>query len=186
MPKLGAYSKEIVLARPDGRSREARLLKQMRRRLTEHLGGEGRMTAPQRALVERAAMLQLRCAVLDQRVVDGSFTEYDAKTYLAFSNSLSRTLGRLGLEPAADPLDRAPPAAPRWTRPAGSNTSSWIPRCARPTRSRGRRPRSSWSTGGVEPHRRPRGSPTLECPLAHPQTPCKARRADGIGAAIPT
>jgi hypothetical protein len=29
------------------------------------------------------------------------FSEYDAKTYLAFSNSLTRTLAALGLQPAA-------------------------------------------------------------------------------------
>jgi hypothetical protein len=107
VPKLGAYSKEIVLARPDRRSKEGRLLKQMRQALIAHLGGEGRLSAPQRVLVERAAMLQLRCAVLDRRMLDGTFTEYDAKTYLAFSNSLTRTLSALGLAPAA-----APPADP--------------------------------------------------------------------------
>ena len=101
MPKLGAYSKEIVLARPDRRTKEGRLLKQMRQALIAHLGGESRLSAPALALIERAAMLQLRCAVLDQKVLDGSFSEYDAKTYLAFSNSLRRTLAALGLQPAA-------------------------------------------------------------------------------------
>ena len=98
MPKLGAYSKEIVLARPDGRSKESRLLQQMRRELTAHLGGK--LTAPQTALVERAAMLQLRIAVLDRKIIDGTFSEYDSKTYLAFSNSLTRTLAVLGLKAA--------------------------------------------------------------------------------------
>jgi hypothetical protein len=53
-------------------------------------------------------MLQLRCAVLDQRIIEGGFTEYDAKTYLAFSNSLRRTMEALSLSPTAgkpaDPL----------------------------------------------------------------------------------
>jgi len=78
------------------------LLKATRLALIEHLGGEGRLTPTQRALVERAAMLQLRCATLDRRIIDGSFTEYDAKTFLAFSNSLTRTMKALGLEGAAD------------------------------------------------------------------------------------
>ena len=69
MPILGPYSKEIVLAKPDMRTREGRLLRQMRSELARHLGGN--LTAPQRALVERAAMLQLRCAVLDQRISMG-------------------------------------------------------------------------------------------------------------------
>jgi hypothetical protein len=101
LPCLGAYSQSITLAKPDGRTREARLLKATRRALADHLGGEARLSAPQRALIERAAMLQLRCAVLDGKILDGTFSEYDAKTYLAFSNSLSRTLCALGLRPAA-------------------------------------------------------------------------------------
>jgi hypothetical protein len=101
MPKYGAYAKEIVLARPDGRTKEARLLHQMRAALFQHLGGEGKLSPPQRILVERAAMLQLRCAVLDAKILDASFSEFDAKTFLAFSNSLTRTMSALGLAPAA-------------------------------------------------------------------------------------
>jgi hypothetical protein len=52
-------------------------------------------------LIERACMLQLRCATLDRKIIDGSFSDYDSKTYLAFSNSLARTLKALGIEPAA-------------------------------------------------------------------------------------
>lgn len=118
MPKLGAYSKEIVLARPDGRTREARLLKQMRGGLVAHLGGEERLTAPQRALVERAAMLQLRLATLDAKILNNEFTEHDSRAYLAWSNSLTRLLAQLGLDPAdksspPDPMAalRAPIAA---------------------------------------------------------------------------
>jgi hypothetical protein len=103
LPKLGPYSKEIVLARPDGRTREARLVRQMRERLTEELGGSRRMTARQRVLVERAVYLQLRCAVLDKRLADGTFTDYDSKTYLAFSNSLRRAMEALGLESVTEP-----------------------------------------------------------------------------------
>ena len=107
MPKYGAFSKQIILARPDGRTREARLLRQTRVALFNHLGGENRLTAPQRALVERAAMLQLRLSIFDAKVLDGTFSDYDAKVYLAFSNSLTRTMTALGLEPAgvAKPMD---------------------------------------------------------------------------------
>ncbi len=101
LPALGAYAKEIVLARPDRRTKEGRCLAQARLGLIEHLGGEANLTNPQRALIERCAMLQLRCAVLDKKVLDGTFSEYDAKTYLAFSNSLRRSLESLGLGPAA-------------------------------------------------------------------------------------
>ena len=99
MPKLGPYSRDIVLARPDGRTKEARLLKQVRQELTRHLGGK--LTAPQRALVERAAYLQLRRAVLDQHMIDGTFSDFDSKQYLAFANSLRRALSSLGLDASA-------------------------------------------------------------------------------------
>src|SRR5271168_122277 len=98
MPRLGPYSREIVLARPDGRSREGRLLKQVRRALIAQLGGEAKLTPSQRLLVDRCAMLQLRLAVLDGRIVDGSFTGYDNNSYVAFSNGLRRALEALGLE----------------------------------------------------------------------------------------
>ena len=103
MPRLGPYSKEIKLAKPDMRTREGRLLKQIRARLTEQVGG-----APsygQQALIERIAWLQLRCAALDQRIIDGSFTEFDSKTYLAWAATLARLLARLDValpEPAGD------------------------------------------------------------------------------------
>ena len=101
---LGAYSNAIRMARGiDGRSKRGRVLNATRRALAAHLGGEDRLTAPQRALVQRCAMLQLRLAVLDERILDGTFTEYDSKVYLAFSNSLTRTLVALGLDAASAP-----------------------------------------------------------------------------------
>jgi hypothetical protein len=91
----GAYSREIRLGRVDGRSKEGRLLLQMRAVLTAQLGEH--LTPQQTVLIERAAFLQLRCAALDARILDGTFTDYDAKTYLAFSNSLTRVMVALGL-----------------------------------------------------------------------------------------
>ena len=107
MPQLGPYSKEIVLAKPDMRTREGRLLRQMRSELARHLGG--RLTATQTVLVERAAMFHLRCAMLDAKILDDTFSEHDAKPYVAFSNSLTRTLAALGMQPAA--------AKPAWIEP---------------------------------------------------------------------
>jgi hypothetical protein len=103
MPRLGPYSKEIKLAQPDMRTREGRLLKQIRAKLTEQVGGSP--SYGQQALIERLAWLQLRCAALDQRILDGSFTEYDSKTYLAWCSTLARLMARLdgaAPEPADD------------------------------------------------------------------------------------
>jgi hypothetical protein len=102
MVKLGPYSKEIVLGHVDHRTREGRLLLQMRRALADHLGGERKVNAVQRALIERASWLQLRCATLDERIIDGTFSDYDNKSYLAFANALRRTLVALGVEKADD------------------------------------------------------------------------------------
>lgn len=103
---LGVYSCNTTLASLDKRGREARLLRQVRTDLINHIGGNP--SPVQRMLIERCAMLQLRVAMLDGRVLDGTFTEYDAKTYLAFSYSLRRSLVALGLEPAtaqaSDPM----------------------------------------------------------------------------------
>jgi hypothetical protein len=95
MSKLGPYSKEIQLGLVDGRTREGRLLAQMRRVLIEQVGGDP--TPPQRILIERAAYLQLRCAKLDSRLIDGTFTQYDNASYIAFCNALRRALVSLGL-----------------------------------------------------------------------------------------
>ena len=97
MPKLGVYTREIMLAKPDWRSKQGRLLKQIRTKFINALGGESRVSPGQRVLVERAAMLQLRLAILDERILEGTFTEYDSKTYCAWSNSMVRTLQALGL-----------------------------------------------------------------------------------------
>ena len=93
--RYGAYAQEIRTGRVDGRSKEGRLLKQMRTVLTEQVGGNP--TPPQTMLIERCAMLQLRCAVLDRRIIDGTFTQYDNNSYIAFTNALRRALVALGI-----------------------------------------------------------------------------------------
>lgn len=80
------------------------MLTQVRRALIEQLGGEIKLTPAQRLLVDRAAHMQLRCAKLDARLIDGTYTPYDNSTHAAFSNALRRTLLALHLEtPIAGP-----------------------------------------------------------------------------------
>jgi hypothetical protein len=70
----------------------------LRAELTSHCGG--RPSVVQRALIERAVWLSLRLAQLDRKIAGGqNFTEIDSNTYLAWNNSLVRTLARLGIEP---------------------------------------------------------------------------------------
>jgi hypothetical protein len=72
--------------------------------LTAHLGGNPSVT--QRRLIDRAAWLSLHLAQIDQRAVEGKgMSAHDARTYLGWSNTLTRTLAALGLQapPEAGP-----------------------------------------------------------------------------------
>jgi hypothetical protein len=85
------------LPKIDGRRREAKAMQAMRANLVAHVGG--RPSAAQEALISRAVMLALRLSQLDAEVAAGRTV--DDERFLAMSNGLSRTLGRLG--PPAKP-----------------------------------------------------------------------------------
>ncbi len=89
----------------DGRTREAALLRRVRADLTAHVGGKP--TAIERALIERAAVLSLRLAQIDGKIIAGrGLTADDTKLALAWNNALRRTLTTLGGQSVkpADPL----------------------------------------------------------------------------------
>ena len=97
MTAILPYSRPAALAKMDGRTKEARLIKTTRAELTQHVGGSP--SATQRALIDRCAMLTLHMAAIDRKTAEGgAMTEHDSRTYLAWSNSLARTLERLGME----------------------------------------------------------------------------------------
>lgn len=110
MVAIGPYSKEIERGQPDGRTKPGRILRATRKALIDHLGGEGRITEFQRVLVERAAMLQIRIAMLDEKMLAGTFTAFDGKEYLAWSNSLVRAMSALGVQQTngkpSDPMQK--------------------------------------------------------------------------------
>ena len=96
MSQIGPYSSAHTLSNLDGRTREAKLLRRVRSELTAHVGGKP--SATQRMLIERAATLALHVETLDRKVLQGGvMSEHDSRTYLAWSNSLTRTLRELGL-----------------------------------------------------------------------------------------
>ncbi len=105
MSQIGPYTRLMSLKSIDGRRREAKLLQQVRAELTEHVGGKP--TVPQRMLIERAAALTLRVALLDRKVLDeGVMTEHDSRIYLGWSRALANVLTALGLKAAPDaPVD---------------------------------------------------------------------------------
>jgi hypothetical protein len=104
--QIGPYTRPHRLAKFDGRTREAALLRETRARLIEHVGGSP--SAVQAELIERAAQLTLKVAQLDAKLDAGAMTDHDHRHYLAWSNALTRTLSKLGLKGAAE---RAPSLA---------------------------------------------------------------------------
>lgn len=73
--------------------------------LIQHVGGSPSVT--QRLLIERCVQLSLHLALLDRKLATGEILgEGASRQYLAWSNSLSRALRELGLQPAATPKRR--------------------------------------------------------------------------------
>jgi hypothetical protein len=104
MAQLGPYSRTASLSKIDGRTREARLMRGTREALFAHVGGKPSVV--QQTLIERACQLQIRIAMMDRDFAEGCVqTEHDSRTYLAWSNSLTRTLRELGIKGA---VARAP------------------------------------------------------------------------------
>jgi len=93
-----------TLARLDGRTREARLLRQIRAELTAHCGGSP--SATQRIAIDRAAALTLHVARMDAKAAEqGGMSDHARREYLAADSSLRRMLQLLG----ADAKARAAP-----------------------------------------------------------------------------
>lgn len=101
MPRIGPYSRPKALEKLDGRTRSGRLVKQKRAELIAHVGGSPSPT--QRALIDRAAWLSLHIALIDERTAEGKpMTEHDSRTYLAWTNTLTRLMRQIGLKGIAE------------------------------------------------------------------------------------
>jgi hypothetical protein len=97
---------------------------------------DGKPSAVQSAMIERACQLTLRIVAMDWKFAEtGAQTDHDSRTYLAWSNSLTRTLTQLGVAGAtagreatlADAFAAAPaspPARPAIETPASAQTPS--------------------------------------------------------------
>jgi hypothetical protein len=106
---IGPYCSPLALAKLDGRTREAALMRRVRTELTAHVGGNP--TFPQRMLIDRAAVLALRIAQIERQMVTGeTLSLHDNNHAIAWHNAYRRTLSAIGLEPAApapvDPMER--------------------------------------------------------------------------------
>ena len=65
---IGAHSRVHRLSKPDGRTREAKRLKQITKDLIDHAGGAERVTATQRYLIAQTAADILRLEMFDCEV----------------------------------------------------------------------------------------------------------------------
>jgi hypothetical protein len=98
--EIGPYSGPLTLAKLDGRTREAALMRRVRAELTAHCGGNP--SFPQRCLIDRAATLALRIAQIEAKMLTGeTLTLHDNNHAIAWHNAYRRTLAAIGLEPAA-------------------------------------------------------------------------------------
>lgn len=97
---VGPYSRPHALAKLDRRTREARLMQNVREDLLRHLGGHA--SAVEAMLIERAAVLSLRVAMFDQQILEGGLSERNQREYLAISNTLTRLLRQLGMKGPAE------------------------------------------------------------------------------------
>jgi hypothetical protein len=102
---LGIVGTSILGRKPakvpskDGRSADAVLLRRTKAALVAHVGGKP--SATQRALIDRAANLTLHVARMDARAMEqGELSDHTSRQYLAWSNSLARTLALLGMDAA--------------------------------------------------------------------------------------
>jgi hypothetical protein len=100
MSKLGPYSNHAALSKLDGRTKEARLANSLRRELTAHVGGNPSIA--QRLLIDQAAKIQLRIAMMDREGTDTGMSERRQVEYLAWCGNLTRLLRDLGLEAASE------------------------------------------------------------------------------------
>jgi hypothetical protein len=74
----------------------------LRAELVKHIGGAP--NPAQRALIDRIAMVQVRMAIMDERMFrEGDLSEHAGREYLAWANSMSRMLQALGLDSAPAP-----------------------------------------------------------------------------------
>src|SRR5215471_8279475 len=97
--KHGPHSRGHRLVNLDGRTQEAALMQRVRDELLAHLGHNP--STVERVMSERCCFLQLRLSMLDKKLLSGKdFTQIDSNVYLAWNNSLIRTLVKLGINPS--------------------------------------------------------------------------------------
>lgn len=98
--QFGPYSSPKAIVKLDRRTKPGMHFQAIVADLTKHVGGQPNPV--QQALIQRAAWLSVRVAVFDKRFASTrEMTERETNTYLAWSNTLARTIRMLGLKDVA-------------------------------------------------------------------------------------
>ena len=97
--RIGAHSRLFRAGAKgslDGRSSEARFLKDAEAQLIAHCGGKPSIA--ERVLISRLARILLRLQVIDDKIASGEGTDYDLKVVGGLDSALRNGLGRLGFK----------------------------------------------------------------------------------------
>lgn len=96
----GKRAQRRGLAKVDGRTKEAQILRHTRAALLDHLGHEPSIV--EAALIDRICWLQLKVALVERKISAGTDTDYDSKSYLSWSNALAASYLKFGRTSAAE------------------------------------------------------------------------------------
>jgi hypothetical protein len=95
------YSAPVRKAGVTLRTIEGRFIRDVRSDLIKHVGGTPSTT--QRVLIERAVMLTVQLARMDAKSLsEGAMSGHATAEYLAWSNTLTRTMKALGIKGASE------------------------------------------------------------------------------------
>ena len=93
-------SKRRGIVRVDRRTREGKLLEQIRAALTAQVGGSPNFV--QCAIIERAAFLSVEAAKVNARIAAGTSTPADLRSYLALTRAIAGLIRSLGLRSTSE------------------------------------------------------------------------------------
>jgi hypothetical protein len=100
--RIGPFAKRLSFAQLDLRTAEGQFADDVRRALTEQLGGSP--SAGQQVLVQMAALKLLRCELLCRKILSAeAIQDRNDNHFLAWANSVRRDLEALGVTSPTGP-----------------------------------------------------------------------------------
>lgn len=97
---VGPHSSTAKIEAIDKRTVVGRLLLLFQHELTEHCGGEAKLTFPKRCLIRTASVRAVRLSMLERDVLLGEASSEAERRWSLHASGLRRDLLALGLDPA--------------------------------------------------------------------------------------